>query len=109
MRQTVTKPLWEKLHVWLQLERARVLDGGATAKALNYRLNAWDTLTRYIDDGQLPIDTDVFVPCPLSKVAVDHGQFSGQPIGLVVMVQGHVHLIDLLGGHPRLGQELRGV
>lgn len=46
MRQSVTKPLREELNVWLQLERARVLDGGATAKALSYSLNAWTALTR---------------------------------------------------------------
>lgn len=46
MRQSATRPLWEELHVWLQLERARVPDGGATAKALSYSLNAWTALTR---------------------------------------------------------------
>ncbi len=36
----VAQPLWEELHKWLRLERARVHDGSATAKALNYSLNA---------------------------------------------------------------------
>jgi len=39
-RTAVTQPLWEELHTWLRLERARVHDGSATAKALNYSLNA---------------------------------------------------------------------
>jgi transposase len=39
-------------------ERQRVPDGSATAKALDYSLKRWQTLTRYIDDGDLPADTD---------------------------------------------------
>jgi transposase len=35
MRQAVTRPQWQELHVWLQLERTRVPEGGATAKALS--------------------------------------------------------------------------
>ncbi|WP_341888900.1 transposase [Variovorax sp. YR752] len=31
-RTAVTQPLWEELHKWLRLERARVHDGSATAK-----------------------------------------------------------------------------
>jgi hypothetical protein len=31
-------------------------DGSATAKAIDYSLNRWQALTRYIDDGDLPID-----------------------------------------------------
>lgn len=55
MRQSVTKPMWEELHVWLQLERARVPDGGATAKALSYSLNAWTELTGNLVDGEVPV------------------------------------------------------
>ncbi|MGJ7531465.1 IS66 family transposase [Variovorax sp. GB1P17] len=58
MRQSVTMPLWEELHVWLQLERARVPDGGATAKALSYSLNAWTALTRNLVDGDVPVDNN---------------------------------------------------
>jgi transposase len=29
-RQQLTKPLWQEMHLWLQLERGRVADGGAT-------------------------------------------------------------------------------
>jgi transposase len=39
MRQERSKPLWEALHVWLQLERTRVPDGSAIAKAIDYSLN----------------------------------------------------------------------
>jgi transposase len=46
----------DELHVWLQLERGRVADGGATAKALDYSLNHWTALTRNLLDGEVPVD-----------------------------------------------------
>ncbi len=33
-------------------------DGTATAKALDYTTGRWAALTRYIDDGDLPIDNN---------------------------------------------------
>ena len=39
MRQARSRPLWEELNVWLQLERTRVPDGSAIAKAIDYSLN----------------------------------------------------------------------
>ena len=38
--------------------RLKVPDGSATAKALNYSLNRWQALTRYLDDGTLPPDNN---------------------------------------------------
>jgi len=55
LRKTLTQPLWDELHVWLQLERGRVADGGATAKALDYSLNHWTALTRNLLDGEVPV------------------------------------------------------
>ena len=54
----MTKPMWEQLHAWLQLERSRVPDGSATAKALNYSLNAWAALTHHLVDGDVPVDNN---------------------------------------------------
>jgi hypothetical protein len=36
MRQARTKPLWDGLHEYLQLERRLVAQGGATAQAIDY-------------------------------------------------------------------------
>jgi len=58
MRQEMSKPLWEELHLWLQLERSKVPDGGATAKALDYSLNHWAALTRNLLDGHVPVDNN---------------------------------------------------
>ncbi len=54
LRMNIAGPLWEELHAWLRLERGRVPDGSATAKALNYSLNAWEALTRNLLDGNVP-------------------------------------------------------
>lgn len=57
-RQLSTQPLWEELHLWLQLERTRVPDGSATAQAIDYRLNHWAALTRNLHDGAVPVDNN---------------------------------------------------
>ena len=44
------------LHEWLKLERQRVPEGSATAKAISYSLNRRDSLTAYLDNGALQID-----------------------------------------------------
>ena len=58
MRQERSQPLWDELHVWLQLERTRVPDGSAIAKAIDYSLNHWVGLGRYLLDGDVPIDNN---------------------------------------------------
>ena len=57
-RQEKARPLADALFEWMCLHRAKVPDGSATAKALNYSINRWAALTRYLDDGQLPIDNN---------------------------------------------------
>jgi transposase len=56
-RQRLSLPLWNELQAWLQLERQRVA-GGAIAQAIDYTLNHWDTLTRHLNDGAVPIDNN---------------------------------------------------
>jgi transposase len=50
--------LVRRVHQWLLQNRQKVPDGSATAKAIGYSLNRWAALTRYIDDGDLPIDNN---------------------------------------------------
>jgi hypothetical protein len=57
-RQALAKPLWAKLRAWLELERRLVVDGGTTAAAIDYTLNHWAALTRYLEDGAVPIDNN---------------------------------------------------
>ena len=58
MRQQRSRLLWEELHLWLQLERTRVPDGSAIAKAINYSLNHWVGLGRFLHDVDVPIDNN---------------------------------------------------
>ena len=58
LRQDLTRPRWEELQKWLQLERTRVPDGGATALAIDYSLNHWKALTRNLLDGAVPVDNN---------------------------------------------------
>jgi hypothetical protein len=58
MRQARAKPLYEDMHVWLQLERSRVPDGSAIANAIDYSLNRWTALMVNLVDGDVPIDNN---------------------------------------------------
>ncbi len=51
-------PIAKALQAWLTAQRAKVPHGTATAKALDYNLNRWVALTRYLDDARLPIDNN---------------------------------------------------
>jgi hypothetical protein len=56
--QARSKPLADAMQEWMQLQRQKITDGSATAKALDYSLRRWGALTRFLDDGQLPIDNN---------------------------------------------------
>ena len=58
IRQQQSKPVLDALHQWMALQRQKVPDGSATAKALDYSLRRWGALTRFVDDGQLPVDNN---------------------------------------------------
>ena len=57
-RRTRAGPIAQALHDWMTAQRAKVPPGTATAKALDYSLNRWAALTRYLDDVRLPIDNN---------------------------------------------------
>ena len=58
IRQAKSRPLADALHQWMELQRRQITDGSATARALDYSLRRWGALTRFVDDGQLPIDNN---------------------------------------------------
>jgi len=58
IRQQKARPIADALHRWLAVQRQRVPTGSATAKAIDYSLGRWQALTRYIDDGNLPVDNN---------------------------------------------------
>lgn len=48
----------DALYKWMVAQRKRVSEGSAMAKALDYSLKRWEALTRYLDDGHVPIDNN---------------------------------------------------
>jgi transposase len=58
MRQELSKPILEKFHAWLVEQRPQVLPKSPMAEAINYALNNWAALIRYLDAGFLKIDNN---------------------------------------------------
>jgi len=58
LRQLKAKPITALLHQWLQAHVQQVPKGGVTEKAIRYSLKRWNALTRYLEDGALPIDNN---------------------------------------------------
>lgn len=58
IRQEKAAPIIKTLHDWMLAQRDLVPNGTATAKALDYSLKRWVALTRYLDDGAVPIDNN---------------------------------------------------
>jgi transposase len=58
LRQEHARPIADALHHWMQAQRLKIPNGTATANALDYSLKRWAALTRYLDDGALPIDNN---------------------------------------------------
>ena len=58
IRQIKARSVADAFGKWLQLQRQKVPDGSAIAKAIDYSLGRWEALTRYLDDGDLPADNN---------------------------------------------------
>lgn len=57
-RQEHAQPVAERLHAWLVEQRPKLAKADVTAKAIDYALSNWAGLTRYLDDGNVPIDNN---------------------------------------------------
>ena len=58
IRQGKAVPVMDRLHAWMMAQRDLVPEGSAISKALNYSLKRWAALSRYLDDGAVPIDNN---------------------------------------------------
>lgn len=58
IRQEKARPRADDSFEWMCLYRTKVPGGSATAAALNYSIVRWVALTRYLEDGQSPIDNN---------------------------------------------------
>jgi transposase len=58
LRQQRSRPVVDALHAWLTAQRQTLAKADVTAKAIDYALSNWRALTRYLDDGNVPIDNN---------------------------------------------------
>jgi transposase len=58
LRQERAEPLAKAFHAWLIAQRTQVPNGSAIAKAIDYSLKRWKALTRYLQDGAVPVDNN---------------------------------------------------
>lgn len=57
-RQEEVKPLIEAFHAWMAAHLPGLLPQSPLAKAMAYATNHWAALTRFLDDGRLPLDNN---------------------------------------------------
>ncbi len=53
VRNEHSRPLVEALETWLRAQRRKLSASSAVAQAIQYSLNRWTTLTRFLDNGRL--------------------------------------------------------
>lgn len=58
LRQEASRPLVDALRVWLEVELQRLSVRGKLAEAIRYALARWTSLTRFLDDGRVELDTN---------------------------------------------------
>jgi transposase len=58
VRQVESKPLVADLHVWFEVQIAKLPARGPTAEAIGYALRHWDGLKRFLEDGRIELDTN---------------------------------------------------
>ncbi|AZE56906.1 Mobile element protein [Pseudomonas synxantha] len=58
IRQEKAVPEMDMLHAWMSAQRNLVPEGSAISRALDYSLKRWAALSRYLDDGAVPIDNN---------------------------------------------------
>lgn len=55
IRQEKAVPVMDALHAWMVAQRDIGHNGSAIGKALGYSLKRWTALSRYLDDGAVPL------------------------------------------------------
>ena len=58
LRQLRSKPIADVLRAWLLSKRQTLAKADVTARAIDYSLSNWAALTRFLDDGHVPIDNN---------------------------------------------------
>jgi transposase len=53
-----SKPIVESFHAWLESERLRQLPKSKLMGAINYMLTRWESFTRFLESGAVPMDNN---------------------------------------------------
>lgn len=59
VRQLESAPVLRDYQLWLQARANDVLPKSALGRAIAYSLSNWEALTRYVDDGNLAMDSNL--------------------------------------------------
>lgn len=59
LRQQEAKPIWGEFKSWLEDKALRTPPKLTLGKAIGYTLGQWDRLVRYLEDGNIEIDTNL--------------------------------------------------
>jgi transposase len=101
IRQLKAKPVADALQAWLVTQRQKVPEGSATAKAIDYSLNRWTALTRYLGDGNLPADNN-WIENRLRPIALRRANWlfagslrAGQRAAAIMSLIGSAKMNDL--------------
>jgi hypothetical protein len=111
LRKNLTQEHWDDLHACMQSERQRVPDGSGIARALDYNLNRWTALSRFLVNGEVSCHNNhlenLLRPWAMGRKA---WLFAGSELAAVVMslvqwarLYGHdpwVYLKDVLQRLP---------
>lgn len=57
-RLQLSQPIVADFHEWLQAERLRGLPKSKLTGAINYMLNRWQSFTRFLESGAIPMDNN---------------------------------------------------
>lgn len=98
LRQAWSRPILERIKLWLDQQRAQVLPRSPMGQAITYTLNQWPALCVYISDGRLSIDNNA-VERALRRVAL--GRKNWLWAGTDESAMGHAVLWSLIASAQR--------
>lgn len=70
MREWESRPVLARLHRAMELIRRRTLPQELLGRAIDYALKRWEALTRFVEDGTLEIDNNIFCENSIRPSAV---------------------------------------
>jgi transposase len=101
IRQLKAQPIADDLKTWLIAQRQKVPAGSAIIKAIDYSLNRWTALTRYLGDGRLPPDNN-WIENRIRPIALGRSNWlfagslrAGQRAAAIMSLIGSAKLNDL--------------